>query len=258
MVVLAAGTLGMLAVLIFSTSPLSAIPWVAQPVMWGVLVAVLAQIIELALLPKFFTPLRACLDRVAKSRGLLEPGEKASDPWLLRLKPLEEPRYSRPVEDSMTMLHEDVINHRFLRCSTLSVGKWEIGAVATIVGPPGIRVEFKWTLDGKPLGSGSVTPDGRQSTMSLPTPTSTKGTGVLLVEARDKAGLVKTKEATVDLQSTYTTCRAWVALIQPELESPIMPWTVERLQPAFDAFHRTADEIARGGFEQDEIERPGV
>jgi hypothetical protein len=244
-ITLAAGATLTLFATILATAPVAAIPWFAQPVLWAVLFAVIALAATITSLAKFFTPLIECLDRVARSRGPLEYGEKASDPWLLRLKPVEGSKFAVPLDGSTAIVEEDYIHDTFVRCSRVSVGQWQIRAVAWIIAPAEVRVEFTWSLDGKPLG-GTVTADGRRSVLTHIIPASTALEHTLRVDAKDKGGFARTKQAVAEVGETASVCKVWVALLQPERKSPAVPWTDERLGPALSAFYRAVDEIERG------------
>jgi hypothetical protein len=179
--------------------------------------------------------------------GGLQVGESLNDPWFLRLKPLDGVRYTVPVEGSTAVVRKDVINNLFLRCSELSVGEWEIRAVATITAPAGLGVSFKWSLDGKSLGSGSIDGDQRASTLTSKVPVSSKETLTLVVQAKDKSGFTSRKQTDIELPASYLACKATVALLTPERKSPATPIDGEIFRPAIAIFHESADQIVRNG-----------
>lgn len=216
------------------------IPWFAQPGMWVVYGALLVGVGTIVSLQAMWGSLDKCQSDVAKTRGSLLPGEKASDPWFLRLAPKNEPRYANPV--GTDLIEEDVINHTWLRCRRVGVKEWMVEAVATIKGTPGPAMKFVWTLGGITIPSASVVSDSKHSVLSYHTPA--LGSAVMLkVEVRDSSGFTRSMTAEMDLTPEQLDCKTILPLIPVRQKSPILEWTPERLKPAVDIFLKTLRDI---------------
>ncbi|HEX8480666.1 MAG TPA: hypothetical protein VF650_02045 [Allosphingosinicella sp.] len=245
----AMGALTALSAETFASAVLTAIPYV------GSVVLVILAVTTAAATAKAFNDVRCaldalkqCVEETARSIGPLLPLEKASDPFFLRLKPLDGVRYTHAIEGSTALVQEDAISHRFLRCVRLSVGEWQIEAVAWIHAAPGERVSFSWFLGSAALGTGTTAADGRRSVLVHRTPLKLEEIALRL-EAVHASGTRKTREDLLELPPTQLACKLTVTLPEFERRSPAIPEShaipdvVERLRPAFDEFHRIADDI---------------
>lgn len=187
-----------------------------------------------------------CFDSPRSSSGGCDPsrtgllssplmeGEKASDPWFLRIKPKSPPAYEQSV--NATLLADDAVRSQWLDCRLYHVREWEVGAVAYIVGgTPTPPMTFNWTLAGKAVQVSAVQNAGTMSTLTLKSPP-LAASATLAVTAADSGGFSRTLSVNVDLTSTKLSCHLVLHFVPPMYEIPSGPPGPVEITPEMDRF----------------------
>lgn len=238
-------TVGLLAAACFAVAAVAWIPWFTQPAMWAVYIPMIFAAGSLGLLAAFWTPLNECQERIGSARGPLMVGEKASDPWFLRLKPKEEPSYSMRVKS--TFLNDDASHTQWLECSLFAVQEWQVGAVAFILGMPTSTVIFTWTFAGKSVPTSSIASSPNESTLTLKSPPLVTPV-ILAVNASDSTGFKRSLQIELSLPDQQLSCRLILHFVPPMYTPPTGPPGPVEITPEMANFLssiRTAMENSR-------------
>lgn len=132
----------------------------------------------------------------------LMEGEKASDPWLLRIKPKSSSSYETPSD--ATLADRQVSSPKELRCQMFDVREWEIGAIAYIQGSQLPPITFQWKFDGT-IVNGSSVDTSTTSTFTVTKP-AVGATKKLSVTATDTNGFSSTRTVDVTLGTISIHC----------------------------------------------------
>lgn len=236
----AATTLAALATSCYAIAAVSWIPWIGAVPMLVVYGALVIAAAAFATVAKFHAALADCASAVATARGGLEAGEKWSDAWVLRLSPGREHGYVTPEGDTPAIVGTEVSDVH-LQCVKVAVGNWHILAVARVVGSVD-AMSFEWRLNGKAVPSAHFEPRGTRSTLSLVTPS--LGERIpLTVTARDSSGKEWSKSAELDLLDFELRCKLTLSLPPVRFRTPAIPWELDGLRPAVNAFSRIAETV---------------
>jgi hypothetical protein len=256
----------------FATAGIAWIPWAGGVPMAAALAGLLVTSAAIAAVAYQWTQVRDCSTSMARVAGRLEPGERLSDPWWLRLRPVTGRReYAWPESEHLHLLpgteegrvRLDVYGSE-KSCGRYTIGEWRLEAVARVAGTVTGPIAFSWTLDGEPLPA-TTDSSGRESTLSTTVPPRlpvvSMGIGrdpvtaesELQVTARDTAtGRVVAKSEMVVLPKEKQICfgRLVLPLLPLELDSPIYESRIRtRLEYAGAALVRAirvANPIPRG------------
>lgn len=219
-VLAAIGSLAALAAACASVALKAWIPWVPQAAMWAVFLAAGAAAATLAYLLVLFGKLRGCEARVASAVGPLRTGEKMSDPWFLRLEPLAGADFAKPIDSALG--GSAAISNHWLECWLLDVRKWEVGAVATILGSPAAPVKFEWLFGGKPVAGSSSQAGTAKSTLNLQSQPASSPL-ILAVTAVDQNGFTRSLQVEVTLSPTVQKCHLVLHFVPPFDQLPTKP-----------------------------------
>jgi len=204
----------------FAIAGVAWIPWVAIAPMIALHVAIGLAVASLGLLAGYWAPVSTCQDRVAKATGPLREGEKASDPWFLRMMPKTPPAYERSIAARQSA--KEVHSSQWFDCKLFDVHEWEVGAIAYIIGTPALPVTFKWTLAGNAVPAAYVQTSGTTSTMTLKSPPLT-ATTQLTVAVADANGFSRTLSVDLDLPGSRMTCQLILHFVPPMHQIPSDP-----------------------------------
>lgn len=218
-------------------------PWIAIPPMIAAVGGLGVTAGLIGTVAYMWTQVRECSSAAARAAGALEPGERPSDPWWLRLRPVTgKTEYAWPEGEHLHLVPGTEETTRLdvygseLSFGRYTIGEWRLEAVARVTGSVKGTIEFSWTLDGEPLSGATTDSSGRESTLSTTVPPrppiagpglgyELTGESELQVTARDTAtGRVVAKGAMVTLprESRLGFGRMVLPLLPLELESPVL------------------------------------
>lgn len=210
-------TIGLLATACFAIAAVAWIPWVSQPGMWAVYAPMLLAGVSLGTLAAYWGRLSQCQTSIASARGPLMAGEKASDPWFLRIKPKFEPSYTKSI--GATYVGDHISHSQWLECQQFEVHEWQISAIAYILGSPVLPVDFKWKFAGNAVSPSAIQSALKESTALFNSP-STGATAMLEVTASDNTGFSRSLQVEVSLSTMALSCKLILHFVPPLYQVP--------------------------------------
>jgi hypothetical protein len=236
-------TVGLLAAASFGVAAVAWIPWFTQPAMWAVYIPMTLAALSLGTLAVYWAPLSECQQHVATSRGPLMAGEKASDPWFLRIKPRDPPHYENPIES--TALAKKPTNSQWLDCTTFEVREWEVSAIAYIIGAPAAPVAFTWNLAGSTVSASNVQVAGSTATVAVKSPP-LPATVKLTVKATDAGGYSRSISVDVNLGTEAMKCNLILHFVPPMFDPPRKAPDPIEITPEMENFLRALRGLMQG------------
>ncbi len=193
------------------------IPWAGAAPMYVILAALIVQAGLIVSLAVYLAEFLACVKReeTSSGRGKLRPGEKASDPWYLRLHPARGNEYAEAIgEAEVPGSRRSWGAAAVVTCAEFTAERWKIVAVADIIGAS-TAIAFEWRFDGNAVPASSVTVTSAGSTLTLEVPA--KDQARIEVTARE-GSFTRTDAADVELPARYPRCKLTLPKYKPHAD----------------------------------------